>query len=106
MEYPYLRRRDRGSGAGRAEIVFSEEQTWEEAQEFAARIVAGLGLTVSRRLDGPDAWLWDVKGPGGVYIFGYDDFPCETSLWAAHPESDPAVERLFGELAGNLSDAE
>jgi hypothetical protein len=106
MEYPFLRRRDRGSGTGRAEIVFSEEQGWEEAQAFAARVVARLGLAVSRRVDGPDAWLWDVQGAGGSFILGYDDFPCETTLWAADPGSDAAVERLFSKLVGGAPDAE
>lgn len=106
MEYPFLRRRDRGSGTGRAEVVFSEEQGWEEAQQFATWVAGQLGLTVSRRVDGPDAWCWEVQGAGGSFIFGYDDFPCETTLWAADTESDAAVERLFSELAGRVPTAE
>jgi hypothetical protein len=106
MEYPFLRRRDRGSGTGRAEIVFSEKQGWEEAQAFAAGVAARLGLTVSHRVDGPDAWVWDVRGAGGAFILGYDDFPCETTLWAADPESDAAVERLFREVGSSAPDAE
>jgi hypothetical protein len=95
MGYPFLRRRERGSGVGRAEIVFSEDQGYEEAQEFAARMVGQLGLKVVRRINGPYAWLWDVWGAGGALIFGYDDYPCETTLWAADTESDAAVEQLF-----------
>jgi hypothetical protein len=106
MEYPFLRRRNRGSGTGRAEIVFSEEQGWEEAQGFAARVTARLGLTVSRRVDGPDAWFWEVHGAAGSFILGYDDFPCETTLWAADPASDAAVERLLSGLAGSAPNAE
>jgi len=106
MEYPLLRRRDYGSGSGRAEIVFSEEQGWEEVHEFAARVVARLGLAVSRQVDGPDAWFWEVQGAGGSFIFGYNDYPCETTLWAAVPESDAAVERLFSDLADIASDGD
>jgi hypothetical protein len=106
MEHPFLRRRDRGSAIGRAEIVFSEHQSWEEAQQFAARIVAQFRLTVTSRLDGPDAWVWDVQGAGGAFTFGYDDFPCETTLWAANAESDGCVERLFVELSGSTRDAD
>jgi hypothetical protein len=106
MPYPFLRWRDRGGGSGRVEIVFSEEQGWEESQEFAARVAGQLGLAVSRRVDGPDAWLWEVQGAGGSFILGYDDFPCETTLWAADPTSNAAVERLFRELTGSAPDAE
>jgi hypothetical protein len=106
MEYPFLRRRERGTDTGRAEIVFSEEQSWEEAQAFAARMAARLALAVSRRGDGPDAWLWEVQGAGGSFVFGYDDYPCETTLWAADQGSDAAVERLFRELAGSAPDAD
>jgi hypothetical protein len=106
MGYPFLRRRDRGSGTGRAEIVFSEEQGWEEAQEVAARVVARLGLTVSRRVDGPGAWFWEVRAAGRSFILGYSDWPCETTLWAADPGSDAAVERLFGYLAARAPNAD
>jgi hypothetical protein len=105
MQYPFLRRRDRGDGAGRAEIVFSEDQSWDEAQRFAARLVKHLGLTVWRRLDGPYSWLWDVQGAGKSFIFGYDDFPCETTLWAASPDGDATVEVLFGALTRGAPDA-
>ena len=100
MQYPYLRQRNRGSGAGRIEIVFSEEHGWDEAQAFAMQVTEQLGLTVSRRVDGPDAWLWDLQGAGGSFIIGYDDFPCETTLWASDPTSDTAVQRLFRIVAG------
>ena len=98
MECPFLRRRGRGSHAGRLEIVFSEDQGWEEAQEFAARMIDRLGLTVIARVNGPDAWLWDVHDASGVFVFGYVDFPCETTLLAADPASDAAVGRLFDKL--------
>jgi hypothetical protein len=96
MTYPFLPRRDRGNGTGRAEVVVSEEQDWEEAQEFTAWLAARLGLTVTRRMDGPDAWFWEVRGAGGAFILGYDDYPCETTLYAADPGSDAPLERLFG----------
>src|SRR5688572_16573104 len=98
MEYPFLRRRDRGDGAGRAEIVFSEDHTMSEAQQLATRMAAQLGLKVTGRAEGPYCWFWDAEGEGGVFRFGYDDFPCETTLWAANPESDAAIERLFNRL--------
>jgi hypothetical protein len=100
MNYPYLRRRDRGSDAGRAEIVFSEDQGYGEAWAFAAGMVDRLGLTVDRRIDGPDAWIWDLHGASGHFLFGYDDVPCETTLWAADPESDRPLEELFGAVVG------
>jgi hypothetical protein len=106
MDYPLLRRRDRGSGTGRAEIVFSEEQGWQEAREFAAQLAVRLGLVVLRRVDGPDAWVWEVWGAGGAFLLGYDDFPCETTLWAADPGSDAAVQRLFSELTGRVLNTE
>jgi hypothetical protein len=106
IEYRFLRRRDRGDGSGRAEIVFSEDQSWEAAQEFAALLVVRLGLAVGWRVDGPDAWLWEVRGAGGTFLLGYDDFPCETTLWAADPGSDGDVQRLFSELTGHTPDAE
>lgn len=101
MQYPFLRRRDRGSGTGRLEIVFSENQEWEEAHEFAEGVAALLGLAVSRRVDGPYAWFWEVHGEGGTFILGYDDYPCETTLWAVDPGSDAIVDRLFRVLGGS-----
>jgi hypothetical protein len=100
MNYPFLRRRDRGSGAGRVEIVLSEDQGYEEAEDYAGRMAASLGLTMSRRVNGPDAWFWEVQGDTGTFLIGYDDWPCETTLWAADAGSDAAVERLFGKVAG------
>jgi hypothetical protein len=100
MEYPFLRKRDRGSGAGRAEIVFSEEYDLGEAQLFAVRIVRLLGLTVSRRSEGPFCSVWEARGAGGEFLVGFDDFPCETTLWAADPRSDPAIEQVFRRLVG------
>lgn len=106
MEYPFLHLRDRGSGAGRTEIVFCEDHGWEEAQVFACQMVERLALTVSRRVDGPDAWLWDVQSASGSFFLGYNDFPCETTLWAADPGSDAAVERLFIGLTSSAPVAE
>lgn len=103
MEVPFLRCRDRGCHAGRAEVVFSEEYGYGEAEALAGRVVERLGLTVTDRIDGPDAWLWDVQGAGGEFMFGYTDFPPETTLWAANPESDPVIERLFRGLVQGVS---
>jgi hypothetical protein len=105
MECPFLRCRDRGCHAGRTEIVFSEEYGYGEAQELAGRVVAQLGLTVTHHIDGPDAWIWDVQGAGGQFVVGYNDFPPETTLWAANPESDRIVERLFHGLLEGADDA-
>src|SRR4051812_36406883 len=104
MQYPFLRRRDRGSGAGRAEIVFSEDHGYGKAQLFADRGLKRCGLTVTHRMNGPSSWLWDVRGAGGEFIFSYDDFPCETTLFAASPESDPAVARLMNRLLDQPAD--
>ena len=68
MEYPFLRRRDCGSGAGRAEIVFSEEYGYGEAQALAQRAVEQLGLIGTHRIDGPGAWIWDVRGTTGQFV--------------------------------------
>jgi len=78
--------------------VFSEDQSWDEAQEFAKSLLATLHLAVTRRVDGPDAWVWDVNGQGGSFIMGYDDFPCETTLWSLDTGSDLALENLFAKL--------
>jgi hypothetical protein len=75
--------------------VFSEEYGYGEAQALAGRMVARLRLTVTSRIDGPDAWIWEVQGAGGQFVVGYTDFPPETTLWAANPESDPVLVRLF-----------
>lgn len=98
MRYPVLHRRTRGSAAGRAEIVFSEDHAYDEAAGFAERLVRRLGWRVVRRLDGPCGWIWDVCCDRGTFVLGYDDFPCETVLWAASPADDMQVEQLFAEL--------
>jgi hypothetical protein len=73
IQYPYLRKRDRGSGEGRCEIVISERETWEESQATLRHLVERLGLAIVRRIEGPDAWLWDVQSEAGTFIVGYDD---------------------------------
>ena len=98
MKYPQLRLRDRGDGTGRAEIVFDEDQNYEQAQSFADRMIETLGLTIIRRLNGPHCWMWDGHYREAAFVFGYDDFPCETTLWAANAESDRAIEELFAKL--------
>ena len=98
IQYPYLRKRDRGSGEGRCEIVISERETWEESQATLRHLVERLGLAIVRRIEGPDAWLWDVQSEAGTFIVGYDDFPCETTLYASEPRDDAAVERIFADL--------
>ena len=103
MNFPFLQKRDRGDCAGRVEIVFSHDQSYDEAEAFAARVVEQLGLTVDRRIRGPYSWLWDVHGAGGHFVFGYDDFPCETTLWATDAESDLALLHLFGALDSRAS---
>ena len=45
--------------------------------------------------DGPDAWLWEVHNSNGLFTFGYDDFPCETTLVSWNIESDAVIESLF-----------
>ncbi len=95
MKYPYLRKCDRGRREGRAEIVFSENQGWDEAQLFAAKAIEYLCLTLDKRIDGPDAWLWEVHNSNGLFTFGYDDFPCETTLVSWNIESDAVIESLY-----------
>ena len=78
--------------------MFSEDQGYDEAQAFASAILAQLELAVTNRIDGPDVWIWDAQNEEGTFIIGYDDFPCETTLWAADPASDRAVTVLFARL--------
>jgi hypothetical protein len=95
MNYPHMRKCDRGSREGRPEIVFSENQGWEEAQVFAEKAIEYLKLNLDRRIDGPDAWLWEVHNANGRFTFGYDDYPCETTLVASDVESDAEIESIY-----------
>lgn len=93
--YPTMRIRDRGNLAGLKEIVFSEDQSWEDARAFASKVIAEHRMTLVRRCDGPNCWLWDVHWNGGEFIFGYDDFPCETVLISSNDQHQDALVRLF-----------
>jgi hypothetical protein len=95
MNYPFVRLCDRGSKQGRPEIVFSENHGWEEAQVFGAKIIDYLNLIVNRRIDGPDAWLWELSNTEGRFVFAYDDFPCETCLVSSDIESDKVIESIY-----------
>jgi len=102
--HPALRMRNRGSHAGLLEIVFSENQSWDEAQEFATSFMAEHGMTLLHRCDGPDAWLWDVSWGRNAFVFGYDDYPCETVLFSTNLQHQDALLRLFQEVGGDRND--
>jgi hypothetical protein len=100
--YPLLRQRDRGSHAGLQEIVFSESHYWEEAQAFANAFIEKHRMKLLNRCDGPDAWLWDVKCNEHVFVFGYDDYPCETVLFPTTLEDQEALLDLFEKIKGGI----
>jgi hypothetical protein len=89
-----LQTRAHGQHEGRLEILFSEDQSYEESQAFAQQFMTAYGMTLLKRIDGPGAWLWDVRRGDNYFVFGYNDFPCETTLFAADADSDDALLRL------------
>lgn len=99
-DYPLLRERYRGVHAGLAEIVFSESQYYEEAQAFANKFIAENGMKILHRCDGPDAWLWDVTLNDNRFVFGFDDFPCETVLFPEAVKDQEALLNLFMKVKG------
>ena len=95
---PRLQKRDRGIHAGRAEILLSKSQTWDDAQRFAAEVVARLGLVITEKIDGPDAWIWEVQRGNVTMVLGYDDYPCETTLGSVDAAGDDAIHAIFSLL--------
>jgi hypothetical protein len=82
------------------EILFSNEQEWEESLVFAAQVVRELQLaSITPRHESPEGWSWYLSSGDSTFVFYYTICPCETTLVAADPESDNAVERLFDSLS-------
>jgi hypothetical protein len=89
-----LQTRSRGSHEGRLEILFNEDHSYEEAQAFALQFMAAHDIELIKRIDGPDAWLWDVRWGDNYFVFGYNDYPCETTLYAADAASEDGLLKL------------
>lgn len=93
-----LTRVDRGDHEGFIQVLLSEEQSWEEAQNYAKQIILEYGMTVIRKIDGPDAWLWYVEYNGSTLIIGYDDYPSETVIFANTKNDEKTLKEFFEKM--------
>jgi len=92
---PALVKVDRGDHEGLLQILLRDDQSWKEAQEFAKQFISKYEMNLIRKIDGPDAWLWHVTCQGSTFIFSYDDFPCETVIFADTKNDEVALKALF-----------
>lgn len=96
---PVFEKVDRGDHEGLLQILLYDDQSWEEAQEYAQRLILKHDMKVIREINGPDAWLWYVKYKGNTLIIGYDDHPCETIIYADTKKDEEGLKTLGTALA-------
>lgn len=69
--------------------------TWESFPIFAEQYVAQVGAKIIKRIEAPDAHLWEIEYEGVVLNFVYDDFPNGVSVEPKGMLGQAAVNKLY-----------
>jgi hypothetical protein len=96
---PIFEKVDRGDHAGFLQILLYEDQSWEEAQEYAQQLVLKHDMKLISKINGPETWQWYVKYKGNTLIIGYDDYACETIICADTKKDEEGLKALGTVLA-------
>lgn len=81
--------------SGNFTLELTEAGTWESFPAFATKFAKQIGAEITKKIDGPDIRIWEIRYEGVILNFVYDDFPNGVSIESKDKTGQPAIDKLY-----------